>query len=241
MSTVLITGAAGHIGFALARHYATAGWTVVATCLAADRTAALAAFAAENPGRVEVYDLDVTDGAAIRALAHRLDGRAIDVLFNVAGLTTEADLVFGETDYDLWDAYFAVNTKAPMRMCEAFAPHVCASGRKVMVTISSRVGAKPAYGFVGYRASKSAVSQVMFQVALALRDRGVIAIACHPGWVITAANRNRGALTPEQSAAMLFQVVENLRPEDSGKFFDPDGTTLPLVTQQLAKKPYALV
>jgi hypothetical protein len=40
---------------------------------------------------------------------------------------------------------------------------------------------------------------------------------------------------------MLFQVVENLRPEDSGKFFDPDGTTLPLVTQQLAKKPYALV
>jgi NAD(P)-dependent dehydrogenase (short-subunit alcohol dehydrogenase family) len=240
MSSVLITGAAGHIGFALARHYAAAGWRVFATCLPQDRTEALVAFSRESQGRVTIHDLDVADGAAVRGLATALRDQPIDVLFNVAGLTTQADMVFGETNYDLWDRYFAVNTKGPMRMCEAFAPHVCASERKVMVTISSRIGARPAYGFVGYRASKSAVSQIMFQVGLALKDKGVIAIACHPGWVITAANGGKGALTPEQSAAMLFGVVEKLTPADSGKFFDPDGTTLPLVTQQTEAKPYAL-
>ena len=240
MAAVLITGAAGHIGFALVRHYAAQGWRVYATCLAGDRTPAFESFVRAHAADVEAHDLDITDGAAIAALAQRLAGHSIDVLFNVAGVTTEADLVFGQTDYDLWDTYFAVNTKGPMRMCEAFAPHVCAGEKKVMVTISSRIGATPGYGFVGYRASKSAVSQIMFQVGLALRDQGVIAIACHPGWVITAANRGKGALTPEQSAAMLCDVVANLRPEDNGKFFDPDGTTLPLVTQQTAKKPYAL-
>jgi NAD(P)-dependent dehydrogenase (short-subunit alcohol dehydrogenase family) len=240
MERVLITGAAGHVGFALTQKFFNEGWTVFATCLPQDRTPAFNEFAERSQGRVQVLALDITDAKNIAAVATTLKDQPIDVLFNVAGLTTHSDLVFGETDYELWDKHFAVNTKGPMHMCEAFAPHVIASKRKVMMTISSRMGAKPSYGFVGYRATKSAVSQVMFQVGLALRDKGVIAAACHPGWVKTKNNDNKGILTPEQSAAMLYNVVVNLKPEDTCKFFDPDGTTLPLVTQQTQAKPYAM-
>jgi NAD(P)-dependent dehydrogenase (short-subunit alcohol dehydrogenase family) len=240
MDTVLITGAAGHVGFALTKKFFNEGWRVIATCLPQDRHAAFDVFAEQSQGRVRTFALDVTDPASIAAVAETLKDEAIDVLFNVAGLTVRSDLVFGQTDYALWDRHFAVNTKGPMRMCEAFAPHVIRSRRKVMMTISSRMGPKPAYGFVGYRATKSAVSQVMFQVGLALKDKGVIAAACHPGWVATTNNGNAGALTPDESAAMLYDVVVNLRPEDTCKFFDPDGTTLPLVTQQTTPKPYAM-
>jgi NAD(P)-dependent dehydrogenase (short-subunit alcohol dehydrogenase family) len=240
MDAVLITGAGGHVGLALTNKFFHEGWRVFATCLPKDRTAALIEAVEQSQGRIRLFDLDVTDAASIAAVAQALKDEPIDVLFNVAGLTVPGDLRFGETDYDMWDRHFAVNTKGPMRMCEAFAPHVIRSRRKVMMTISSRMGPKPNYGFVGYRATKSAVSQVMYQVGLALKDRGVIAAACHPGWVKTANNAHKGALTPEQSAAMLYDVVVNLRPEDTGKFFDPDGTTLPLVTQQKDPKPYAM-
>lgn len=240
MPTVLITGAGGHVGFALTHKFCGEGWTVFATCLPQDRTPELSAFAEESQGRVEIFDLDVTDQSNISRVAEQLKDTPLDVLFNVAGLTVRGDLEFGQTDYDMWDKHFAINTVGPMRMCETFAAHVLASQRKVMMTISSRVGANPGYGFVGYRATKSAVSQVMFQVHLALHDKGVIACACHPGWVATTNNNNSGALTPDQSAEMLFNVVTHLEPEDSGKFFDPDGSTLPLVTQQLDQKPYGM-
>jgi hypothetical protein len=39
---------------------------------------------------------------------------------------------------------------------------------------------------------------------------------------------------------MLFDTVTNLKPEDSGKFFDPDGSSLQMVTQQLDQKPYGM-
>lgn len=240
MQSVLITGAGGHVGFALSKKFTAEGWHVFATCLPQDRTLELGALAEHSNGRVEIFELDVTDGDNISRIAENLKDRSIDVLFNVAGLTVRGDLIFGETDYDLWDKHFAINTVGPMRVCEAFAPHVLRSSRKVMMTILSRIGANPSYGFVGYRATKSAVSQVMFQVHLALRDQGVIACACHPGWVSTTNNDNKGALTPDESAAMLFDVVTNLKPEDGGKFFDPDGSTLPMVTQQFDQKPYGM-
>lgn len=240
MPSALITGAGGHVGFALSEKFYREDWTVYATCLPQDRTPALESLANQSNGRVKLFEMDVTDGDNISSVADTLREKAIDVLFNVAGLTVHGDLVFGETDYATWNKHFAINTVGPMRVCETFAPHVLRSDRKVMMTISSRIGANPKYGFVGYRATKSAVSQVMFQVHLALRDKGVIACACHPGWVSTSNNGNKGLLSPAESAAMLFDVVSNLNAEDGGKFFDPDGTTLPLVTQQLDQKPYGM-
>ncbi len=39
---------------------------------------------------------------------------------------------------------------------------------------------------------------------------------------------------------MLWQIITRLTMDDSGKFFDPDGTTLPMVTQQHDAKPYGM-
>lgn len=240
MPNVILTGAGGHVGFALTKKFYAEGWRVFATCLPQDRTPELESAAKKSEGNIQIFEMDVTDADNIAAVANALESQSIDVLFNVAGLTVHGDLEFGKTDYAMWNKHFAINTVGPMRVCEAFESHVLKGDRKVMMTISSRIGANPKYGFVGYRATKSAVSQVMFQVHLALRERGIIACACHPGWVSTPNNGNKGALTPDQSAAMLFDLVDGLQPEDGGKFFDPDGTTLQMVTQQFDQKPYGM-
>jgi NAD(P)-dependent dehydrogenase (short-subunit alcohol dehydrogenase family) len=240
MPTVLITGASRGVGAALAGRFATAGWQVLATCRdPADAAELDAARSGRDGARIEKLPLDVGDFAAIEALARKLTNRAIDVLLMNAAATGGTAGEFGHTDYAAWDRYHRINTQAPMRLAECFAPHVAASRRKIMFAISSRVGAKPAYGFVGYRASKSALNQVVFQLSLALAARGITCACAHPGWVQTRATGNTGALTAAQSAGMLFRVIDHLKPADTGCFFDPDGSRLPIVTQQLEARSYA--
>ena len=111
MESVLITGAAGHVGFALTQKFFHEGWRVFATCLPKDRMPAFTEFAEHSQGRVRMFDLDITDAQNIASVATTLKNEPIDVLFNVAGLTVQSDIVFGQTDYDLWDKHFAINTK----------------------------------------------------------------------------------------------------------------------------------
>jgi NAD(P)-dependent dehydrogenase (short-subunit alcohol dehydrogenase family) len=238
-STVMITGAARGLGAAFAARFAQAGWHVLATCRAPADAAELDAAIARHPALIEKHALDVADFAAMEQLACRWQGRPIDVLLSNAGATGGPVGQFGLTDYGAWDRCHRVNSQAPMRLAECFVEHLAASERKVFFAISSRVGARPQFGYVGYRASKSALNQVIFQLSLALAPRGIICAAAHPGWVQTRGTQYTGLLTPAQSAAMLFSVIEQLTLSMTGRFFDPDGSTLPIVTQQLDARPYS--
>ena len=183
----------------------------------------------------------MADQGSVRALAGALTGQPIDPLINDASIPGKhRSSAFGETDYSEWGEIFATNTVGGMMVAEAFADHVAASGRGVIATISSRLGSEPTYRLVPYRISKTALNQVVMQIALALRERGVISVALHPGWVQNDISGTRAVLTPDESAAMLAGVIGGLTIADTGKFFEPDGSELPLITQQFADKPYSM-
>jgi NAD(P)-dependent dehydrogenase (short-subunit alcohol dehydrogenase family) len=231
--TVLITGANRGIGLALARAYAGQGWSVIAT--ARDPAAAddLLTLVRAHPARVRIEKLDLENFSDIDALAAGFAGRPIDVLLANGALTGGPADRFGATDYDHWVRSFKVNAMAQLRLAEAFADSVTASRRKVMFFVSSRMGVRTFGGVVGYMSSKHALNFVVFHVADCLKEQGVIAVAAHPGHVATRAARYRGALTPEESAAALITIIARLMPADSGKFFDPDGSELQLITRQM--------
>ena len=137
MPTVLLTGANRGIGLEFARQYAAAGWRVLATCRAPEKAEKLSALG----DGVSLYELDVTDHARIKALAEELEGEAIDLLINNAGLYGAAQSQeLGSIDPELWIEVLRVNTLAPLKMAECFLPHLKTGERKVIASISSRMG-----------------------------------------------------------------------------------------------------
>ena len=219
MPTVMITGASRGIGREFARQYAEAGWRVVAACR--DPAAA---------GRDGAHALGVTDDAAVAALAAELEGEAIDVLLNNAGVFGPRGLAFGALDFAAWEEVLRVNAIAPIRVAQAFADHVARSERRLMVFVSSILGsiAEGAGGeYVMYGASKAALNAAMKGISEDLATRGVTCVSVHPGWVRTDMGGPNAAIDTATSVAGLREVIERLRPEDNGRFYDYTGRELP--------------
>jgi NAD(P)-dependent dehydrogenase (short-subunit alcohol dehydrogenase family) len=230
MPTVLITGSNRGIGLALARQYAGDGWRVLATCRDPDHAKALRDVAAAGEA-VSIHRLDVTGDAGIRDLAAALEGTAIDVLFNNAGVMgPRGGQNFGAVDHAAWLGVLEVNLLGPVRIAEAFVDHVAASGLRTIAVVSSTLGSiaeNASGGYYLYRTSKAAVNMAVRCMAASLRSRGITLVTLHPGWVRTDMGGPAAAVSPEQSAAGLRRVVAGLRPRDSGRFLRYDGTENP--------------
>jgi NAD(P)-dependent dehydrogenase (short-subunit alcohol dehydrogenase family) len=223
MPTTLITGASRGIGLELATQYAADGWTVIACC----RNPAAATALAAIPG-VEVERLDVTDDASVKALAAKLAGRPVDLLFNNAGIYGPRGWQFGKTDFDALREVMETNVYAPVRVAEAFAPNLLAGQQKKIATVSSVMGsiAGGGAGELIYRTSKTAVNMAMSVIGNALRGQGVTSILFHPGWVRTDMGGPSASIDATTSASGMRKVMESAGPADSGRFFNYDGSTI---------------
>jgi NAD(P)-dependent dehydrogenase (short-subunit alcohol dehydrogenase family) len=123
-----------------------------------------------------------------------------------------------------------VNVLGPMKMAEAFVEHVAASGQKKIVTLTSIVGSIGQSKFGGlyaYRSSKAAANSVMKAMSMDLKQRGIIALPMHPGWVRTGIGGPRGELDVTTSVTGVRKVVAELTPADAGRFLQWDGRELP--------------
>jgi len=229
MPSVLISGAGRGLGLEFARQYAADGWRVIAGMRQPDTARELDDIAARHEGRVAQHRLDVTDPATIEALARALDGAAIDLLLNNAGIYGSKSQSLGTTDYESWNDVMRVNVMGPMRLVEAFAENVARSKRRLIVTLSSQMGsiAEAPGGYYLYRSSKAAVNAVTANLASDLKARGVVVVAIHPGWVRTDMGGRHARLSPEESVEALRAIIERLTPNDSGRFINYTGDEIP--------------
>lgn len=217
--TVLITGANRGIGLELARQYAADGWTVIGTArrpAGADELAAL---------DVEIMQLDVTDRESIAALAASLDGRAIDMLINNAGIFPRVSEI-ENVDADDYMQTLAVNTLGPVLVTQAVMPNLREGELKQVVNITSGLASieRNSGGFYGYRESKAALNMFTSTLAAELGDDGFIALALHPGWVRTDMGGANANLSPEESVSGMRTVIDGLTPEHNGRYFGYDGS-----------------
>jgi NAD(P)-dependent dehydrogenase (short-subunit alcohol dehydrogenase family) len=225
MPTVLITGANRGLGLEFARQYAARGWAVLACCRRPDEARELAAI--RGP---EIHALDVRDLEAVAALARSLKGRPIDLLLNNAGVYGPNKMTLGHLDYAAWQEVFAVNVLAPARLAECFVENVAASDRKLIACISSKMGsiaANAGGGHYLYRSSKAALNAVVKSLAIDLRGRGVTVVTLHPGWVRTDMGGADADLAIPESVAGVIGVLDKVGIEESGRFFDYDGSEIP--------------
>ena len=226
MPTVMITGASRGLGLDFARQYAAEGWRVIATCRTPDAAAALA----EVKGTVEIHPLDVADHATIGTLAGVLDGQAIDLMVNNAGIFGPRPADLGTIDYHGWGEVMRVNVMGPLKVAELFTEHVARSVLKLMVAISSRRGSIADNDIGGsyiYRSSKAALNSVMKSLSVDLKARGIAVVMFHPGWVATDMGGAGALLDPPESGAAMIKAISALGLEDGGRFINHDGTEVP--------------
>lgn len=144
----VITGASAGIGAATARTLAAQGFHVVAVARRADRINALAD---EINGSAIVAD--VTDGAAVDALADQLP--RVDVLVNNAGGAKGLEPV-ADADLDNWRWMWETNVLGTLRVTRALLPKLVDSGDGLIVTVTSIAAMEIYDGGSGYTAAKHA-------------------------------------------------------------------------------------
>jgi NAD(P)-dependent dehydrogenase (short-subunit alcohol dehydrogenase family) len=226
METILVTGSNRGIGLALAREFAGHGWQVIGCCRRPEEAAELQQAAAAAAGRIRIERLDVADPEQIVALAAKLRDETIDILFNNAGVVGPEHQDFGRVAEPAWVEAFRVNTVAPLMMAEAFVAQVARSSRRIIATMGSvmgSIGENTDGGYYVYRSTKAAVHMVIKNLAVDLRNQGIIAVVFHPGWVHTEMGGAAAPLSPAESAAGLYRVLTALDRDDSGKFLDYRG------------------
>jgi NAD(P)-dependent dehydrogenase (short-subunit alcohol dehydrogenase family) len=226
MPRVLVTGSNRGLGLEFARQYLADDWQVYAACRNPKSALELNRLVDASGGKLRIVSMDVTDPASTEAAAAELDGRAIDLLLNNAGVGGAWGQTLGNIDYKAWAKVLEVNTMGPMRVSEAFVEHVARSERKLIVTLTSGMGSiadNTSGGSIAYRSSKAALNMVMRSLAIDLAPRGITCVVVNPGWVQTDMGGAHAPLTPAESVRSLRRLIETLGLGQSGKFFNHDG------------------
>jgi len=233
--TVLVTGANRGIGLELARQYAARGWNVIGTARKPAEATELNALASDSKGRVSVEALDVMEFASIEALARRLEGKPIDILFNNAGVTGggENQQMFHNMQWELFDSVHRTNVVGPLKLAEVFLPHLLAGQQKKISNVSSSqgsIGTNRGGTLYIYRSSKAALNMVMVNLANQLKGKGVSVALIDPGPVDTDMMKSlpKKMLRPVPTAAGdLIRITDQLSVANSGTFWTFDGSVLP--------------
>ena len=217
MPSVLITGANRGIGLEFARQYSADGWDVVATVRQSSPELDVLG--------VRVERLDMRDLDAVASFGERLD--SLDLLIANAG-TYGPRSPRSAAEGEEWLETFAVNTVAPYLLAQSVLPLVARSGGK-LVAITSKMGSiadNRSGGYIAYRSSKTALNSAWRCLEIDNRDK-VVAAVLHPGWVQTRMGGESAPLEPEESVARMRRVIEDLGPDQSGRFFSYDGSEIP--------------
>jgi NAD(P)-dependent dehydrogenase (short-subunit alcohol dehydrogenase family) len=191
---VVITGASGGLGLALARHYLENGAVVAAI---ARRGELLQELAAEFPGRVFTYALDVCDAAALLQAAGDFVARAgvPDIVIANAGVSAGTLTEYVE-DIDAFAQVMEINV---LGMVKTFQPFVALMreaalspnpargrvGKYTLVGIASVAGFRGLPGAGAYSASKAAAISYLESLRVELHGSGVKVVTICPGYIKT--------------------------------------------------------
>jgi NAD(P)-dependent dehydrogenase (short-subunit alcohol dehydrogenase family) len=180
---------------------------------------------------LQIAALDVSDFAQIEVLAAKWSEQKIDILLCNAGVYGDVSGGgLGHIDYQKWLETFKINTQGPLKMVEAFLPHVRRGNKKLIASVSSLMGSmadNTSGGSYLYRSSKAALNAVMKSLALDLAGEGIGVLILHPGWVKTDMGGVNAMLETDFSIRGMIRVMDEFQPSQSGQFLKYDGSLMP--------------
>lgn len=224
--SALIIGASRGLGYALAAEFLRRGWQVTAT----ERTpSALHELAGPAEGRLTVETVDIAVPGQVAALRERLAGSAFDLLFVNAGTnyTTDPAATFADVSTEDFVQVMVTNALSPMRAVETLRDLVPATGTiGVMSSGQGSVADNTNGGFEVYRASKSALNQLMRSYAARHADDPRTLLLMAPGWVKTDLGGPRARLTIDESIPGVADTIEAWAGKGGLHYLDRQGQTV---------------
>ena len=186
-TTVLITGAAGNLGAAVARAFAARGARLALVDL--NEAALQRTFGDAGDDRLHIA-ADLLQPAAADAAAARAVARfgRIDVLCNLAGGFRMGEAVH-ETSARTWDVLMDLNARTVLHMAHAVVPGMLAAGGGRIVNVGAFAAREGAARMGAYVASKAAVIRLTESMAAELREHGVNVNCVLPTIIDTPENR----------------------------------------------------
>ncbi len=185
--TVLVTGAAGNLGRAVAAAFAEHGANLV--LIDRKRDVLDAAFGAENSRRMfaatnllDQAEVNVAAQTAVQRFGH------LDVLCNLAGGFRMGAPVHETTDVD-WNFLFDINARTLLYAVRAVVPHMLAAGGGKIVNVGAFAAQKGAAQMGAYIAAKSSVIRLTETMAAELREKNINVNCVLPTVIDTPENR----------------------------------------------------
>lgn len=224
--TALIVGASRTLGLALAAEYLRRGWDVIGT-VRGDRRTGLHDLADSSEGRLVVESLDMTEPEQLAALRERLAPRALDLLFVNAGIT-KGNFPISEVATETFVEVMVTNALSPLRVVESFRSLVTKTGTiGVMSSRQGSVAMNTNGGQDAYRASKSALNQLMRCYAARYSDDTRTLLLLNPGWVRTELGGPGAMLTVDQSIPGVADTIDSHSGRAGLHFVDYEGQVVP--------------
>ncbi len=214
---VIITGAGGGLGTAVAKAFVDSGAAVIGI----ERE-----WRSKMPFATVSADLSTAAGCEAM-IAESLKFGPIDALVHLVGGFAGGSAI-AETNDATWDLMMNVNLRIAFNAIRAVLKPMTAAKRGRIVAIGSRAAVEPAPNFAAYAVAKSAVVALIKNVAAETKDLGITANVVLPSTIDTPANRKAMPnadfskwVAPESIAKLLVWLAS----EESG---DVSGAVIPI-------------
>jgi NAD(P)-dependent dehydrogenase (short-subunit alcohol dehydrogenase family) len=184
---VVITGAFGALGSAVAQAFAATGARLALVDVSQPSAELQEQYGGAGHMLLGGADLADVEGTrkVMAAVAMRFGG--IDVLVNVAGGFRWEKIADG--DIETWDSLYSMNLRSAVVACRSALPAMLERGGGRIINIGAGAAAKAGLGMGAYAASKSGVQRLTEALSEEVKDRNITVNAILPGIIDTPRNR----------------------------------------------------
>ena len=230
---VLISGANAGLGWSLVKRFLDGDFTVFAGVHRSE---------GEFEGLDHAYGdalvsiaLDVADMDSVRVAAEQVARRtgALDILINNAGIhlsNSKGPLEQLDLEDEQLQLTMNVNAFGSLRMVQQFLPLLENGQQKLILNITSEAGSIAdcrRENQFAYCMSKAALNMQTKILQNYLKPRGFKVLAVHPGWMRTNMGGQEASISPDESAAGIFQLAAREWQADDPIYMDYRGVALP--------------
>ena len=223
LKTILITGANRGIGLELVKESLAKKFSVIGTFRNKQNSQELFQLSSNN---IKLFEMDVVDEKSVLDVSKNIHN-PIDYLICNAGINNGYGSIFDQDHtHEKMLEVLNVNVIGSILTVKHFSKILNKDAK--IILISSIMGVQNHSGSSAtiYRASKAAVNNIMISISEEFKSKKITVASFHPGWVRTDMGGPNATLSTKESASSLIKNFENLTFENTGKFFNYDGTMM---------------